>query len=48
MMSNTGPTEEQALKTSTHGENSVGRGSNRGRGRGCGRWSRKGRGGGHD
>ena len=29
MTSNTSPTEEQALKPSTHGENSVGRGSNR-------------------
>ncbi|XP_038883766.1 uncharacterized protein LOC120074649 [Benincasa hispida] len=48
MTSNTGPTKEQALKTSTHGENSAGRGSNRGRARGRGRWQGRGRGGGHD
>ncbi|XP_038895874.1 uncharacterized protein LOC120084046 [Benincasa hispida] len=48
MTSNISPTEEQALKTSTHGENSAGRGSNRRRGRGRGRWKERGRGGGHD
>ena len=48
MMSNTGPTDEQALKTSTYGENLVRRWSNRGHGWGRGRWQGRGWGGGHD
>nr|DAD46964.1 TPA_asm: hypothetical protein HUJ06_016901 [Nelumbo nucifera] len=52
MTTSTCSTEEQALKASTHGESSIGRGSNRGHGRGRGRGSytpdSRGRGRGHD